>query len=241
MSLIKQQKLLLDSFFEIIEEQLNPQTSVIHGISFHFNSNSLIKILNAKEENISLKISPSLLSQIRYYCLIDQHQLFNLQSQLNFITYFDNFNANKPLIKTTLGLDGNILNQICDRCLEDVNLLSSLTMAHYWLIEQILAQLQFQFNVQKVKQWLQIIAWIMAICITLIMVIFNLANLQAHLWLWIAPVIVCFLLQWGINKLLWLNLSLIRRWLLKQVLYGIFSRQQKSQKRTLNILSELGL
>ncbi|GEM_PF-2435653 len=233
--------LLLDSCFEIIEDKIDPKTSIIQGISFHLNQKTLIQILTAKQQNISLKISASILNQIRYYCLIDQDQLFNLQSNLNFITYFDSINNQKPLLKTTLGLEGNIVNQICDRCLENGDLLLNITLAHYWLIEQILKEIKFQFKPAKVKKWFNIIAWIIAVIIVIISVIFNLPHFQNNVLLWIAPIVVCFLLQWGIQKILWLNIHLIRRWLLKQTLYGLFSRQQKQQNQTLNILSDLGL
>jgi hypothetical protein len=232
--------IVLNSFFEIIEEKINEKNSIIQGISFHFNSVSLIKILNAKEQNIPLKISESLLNKIRYYCLIDQHLLCNLQSNLNFISYFDAIDKNKPLFKTTISLDGNIFNQICDRCLENEDLTLSLTTAHYWLIEEILAQLKPQFNRKKVKQWTNIVAWIFALIIVIISILFNLTHFKNYLLLWIAPVIVACLLQWSIQELLWYNLSSIRRWLLKNTLYGLFSRKRSRQNKALNIFTNFG-
>lgn len=239
--MIKNKTIFLDSCLQIVEEKINPQTSIIQGITFHLDQKNLIKILNAKDQDLSLKISENLLNRIRYYCLIDQYQSYNLQSNLNFITYFEQINHHKPILKTSIGLEGNITNQICDRCLENSDLILSLITAHSWLIEEILQEIKFQFKPIKIKKIIQKIAWIIAFVMIVISIIFNLQHFQNNILLWIAPIMVFFLLQWAIQKLLWLNLGIIRRWLLKQMFYGWFSHQQKQQNQTLNILNDLGL
>ena len=226
----------LKSCIQIIKESITQKQLLFHGVSFHLNHDILQEIEQAKLNNYQLKLSPALLIDWRYYALFNQYS--NLQSELTFSTYYQQGKSKEAMMRSVISFNGEVLHQISSNCLQNSELTEQITSAHYWLIEQLLDKLKLRL---KRASWLNWFSWSLSILIVTLTMLFHLDKFQMYPLMLIFPFLMCWLLQWGIKRLLRLFLPSFHRWFLRQLLFGLFSRQQQTQQKALGILEKIGL
>ncbi|MGK7878248.1 MAG: hypothetical protein AB4426_34575 [Xenococcaceae cyanobacterium] len=227
--------LVLESCIEITRENITRKRVVFHGVCFHLNQDSLRKVEQAKENNCQLNLAPLLLADWRYYALVDRQSL--LQSGLTFCTYYQQDDSEEAMMRSVISLDGNIIHQISSDCLKNSEFSRQITSAHYWLIEQLLLKLRLE-----VQGWLNWLSWSLSLLILAAVLLLNLEQLTPiNPIMLLALLLMCWLLQWGIKRLLGWLLPLLRRWLLRELLFGLFSRRQRTRKIVWDILGRMGL
>ena len=226
--------LVLESCIKITKQNITPKRVLFEGVCFHLNKDVVRKIAAAKINREQLYLSSSLLADWRYYALFAREG--DVQSGLKFSTYYQQQNSEKLMIRSMICLDGDAINQICSDCLENQALARQILAAHYWLIEQMIVQLSV-----GLKYSLNLIAWLLClpIAIAIILAKFKLFNsLNSLYFLALLPIV--WLLQQGIKHLLPLLFKYLRHWLWEQLLFGVFSRRQRTQKIALDILAIIG-
>ncbi|NJO19592.1 MAG: hypothetical protein HC838_05345 [Spirulinaceae cyanobacterium RM2_2_10] len=141
----------------------------------------------------------------------------------------------EPLVRSSIAIDGDVLHQICDRCLADPELALSLTGAHYWLIDQLLSRLRLEAQAA-----LDRLTRSLAIAIFLICALSQFPQWRQLNWL---SMLGSALLTWGLPKLarpllarIWPQ---IQRWLLRQILNGLLSNRDRLRRLALALLSRL--
>ena len=164
-----------------------------NGICFNLDKFSLAAIERAKTDNSQLYLSPKQQADLRCYILFEgQNYLFS--------TYYEE----EAIVRSLIFFDGEIIHQISNNSLEEVEFVGKITTAHYWLIEQIIEQVNFDSDSGIAKGWLNLLPWGLSCLIVLITVLINLAQfLSLPFWLiLLAPLLMCWLLQLGIKRLL---------------------------------------
>ncbi|MEM8642228.1 MAG: hypothetical protein AAGG51_25950 [Cyanobacteria bacterium P01_G01_bin.54] len=144
--------LMLDRAIRVIKERISRQKILCHGISFHLDSSSLGRVRLAQSRGQTLHITRSFLHSFRQYMLFDGQG--HLQTGVTFITFYRFGDYERPLLKTFISLDGDIIHTIGQECLQDERLAEELTTAHYWLMQQLLGQLQL-----GIQQLLDRLTW----------------------------------------------------------------------------------
>ncbi|NEO84265.1 MAG: hypothetical protein F6J87_08430 [Spirulina sp. SIO3F2] len=144
--------LRLDRAIRVIKERVSPQQTLCHGISFHLDSASLSRVHLAQARQQKLHITRNFLNSFRQYVLFDPQG--HLQTGVTFLTFYQFGEHERPLLKTFLSLDGDIIHKIAEECLQDERLAQDLTAAHYWLIQQLFRRLQLE-----VQQFLDRLSW----------------------------------------------------------------------------------
>ncbi len=165
--------------------------SLWEGICLNLDKSSLVAIERAKTDGSQLYLSPQQQTDLRCYILFEgQNYLFS--------TYY----KEEAIIRSLIFLDGEIIHQISNNSLEKVEFAGKITTAHYWLMEQIIEQVNFDSGIAK--SWLNWLPWGVSCFIVLITVLINLAQfLSLPFWLiLLAPLLMCWLLQLGIKRLL---------------------------------------
>ncbi|MBZ8183151.1 hypothetical protein [Oscillatoria salina] len=227
--------MVLESCIEIVKEKITRKRVVFHGVNFYLSEAYLEQIELARETGAKLNLSRPFLTDWRYYALFDEQNRF--QSGLTFSTYYEQGNSNIPLMRSVISLDGDILHQIANDCLSLPDFALKITSAHYWLIEQLLAQLRLE-----AQNWLNWFSWGLSLIIVAVTVLGNLEKLlPINPITLLAPLLMAWLLQVGIKRLLLLILPHFRRWLLRQLLFGMFSQSPQKRKFVLRLLGRLGI
>lgn len=226
--------LALTSCIKLVQEKLTPQRMATHGVVFHINTETIAQIEQAQDQEIRLDLEPSFLTKWRHYAMFDPQN--QLQSGLSFTTYYHRAdNTEVAVLRSVILLDGNVFEQLQQDLLRNSELALQVTNAHYWLIEQLLSYLPLKLQGKSIN-WA---SWLIAALIVLVSVILSIKSFMTHPWLLILIPVVWVLLQWGIRILLQLSLSRLQSWLLKQTLWGWFSRSQKDQNMALTWLEKL--
>lgn len=165
--------------------------SLWEGICLNLDKSSLVAIERAKTDGSQLYLSPQQQTDLRCYILFEgKNYLFS--------TYYEE----EAIVRSSIFLDGEIIHQISNNSLEEVEFAGKITTAHYWLMEQIIGQVNFDSGMAK--GWLNWLPWGVSCFIVLITVLINLTNfLSLPFWLiLLAPLLMCWLLQLGIKRLL---------------------------------------
>ncbi len=129
----------LEAVVRIVKERTADDQLLYHGVTFHLNSTTLGRITLAQQRGQSLHIPWPFLTEFWRYALVDSQG--GLQSAVSFITMYPLATGEKPLLKTLISLDGDIIHQVCADCLDYPTLTLNLSAAHSWLIHQLLGRL----------------------------------------------------------------------------------------------------
>jgi hypothetical protein len=210
----------LEGYITMERERISPSRILFHGIRFNLDKDLLLQIQYAKDTNRRLEISPELLADLRHYSLIDGKNPF--QSGLTFCTYYGTEKSKEALIRTMISLDGDIMQQIKRDCLESPHFCRQIAASHYWLIEQLLTQLQIG-SLVRLNLFVSILSWTIALILMAAMVMLFSSEFLHHPWMFLVAVVMTWLLQVGLQLLLRLFLSKIRRWILRRILFGFLS------------------
>jgi len=136
---IYNQDVQLDAVVRLVKERTADEQLLCHGVTFHLNSTTLGRITLAQQRGQNLHIPWRFLVEFWRYTLVDHRGC--LQSALSFITIYPLTTGEKPLLKTLISLDGDIIHQVCADCLDYPTLTLNLSAAHYWLIQQLVGRL----------------------------------------------------------------------------------------------------
>ncbi|MEC4983045.1 MAG: hypothetical protein SAJ37_05190 [Oscillatoria sp. PMC 1068.18] len=225
----------LESCIEIIKEKITRKRVVFHGVNFYLSEAYLEEIEVARKTGTKLNLSRPLLNDWRYYALFDEQN--RLQSGLTFSTYYEQDNFNIPLMRSVISLDGDIFHQVAHDCLSLPDFALKISSAHYWLIEQLFVQLRLE-----AQNWLNWFSWGLSLIIVAVTVLGNLEKLlPINPITLLAPLLMSWLLEVGIKRLLLLILPRLRRWLLRQLLFETFAKSPQRKKLVLEILGRLGI
>ena len=229
-------RLNLEACIELEQEKVTRSRVLFHGIRFNLNKDILQRIEHAQQIGDTLTISSKLLADWRYYALIDTEN--RLQSGLTFCTYYRLGESNLALMRSIISLDGDIINQIRNDCLERPHFSRQIASAHYWLIQQLIEQLRLETLI-KLNQLLTLLCWSLALLIAAAMVIPFMPIFLENPWMVLAAVIMTLLFQVGLQRLVGLFLPTIRRWVWRWILSGLLSHKPNSKRRAKGILAWL--
>lgn len=223
----------LEQYIHIDKERITRRRILFHGIRFHLDKDILKKIQQAQELGDSLQISRELLADLRYYALTNGENC--LQSGLTFCTYYLRDGSQDALMRSVISIDGDIIHQIKNDCLESPDFCSTLVSAHYWLIDQLLGQLRMRAFL-KLNQ----LSWGLSVVIVVLTIIPYIQQfIQTNPWTLLIPVVMSWLLQVVLKRLLRSFLPIMSRWILRRVLSGLLSRKSLQKRIAKGILARL--
>lgn len=221
----KRDNLNLESCILVEKEKIGRKRMLFHGIRFNLDRDSLEQIEQAQATGRPLSISRELLSDLRYYALIDGEN--RLQSGLTFCTYYVLGDSEEALMRSVIATDGDIIHQIKSDCLERPDFCRQITSAHYWLIDQLLGQLRLGILVR-----LNQLSWGLSLLIVGASAIPYIKQLmQVSPWLLWTPVVISWLLQVALKRLLYFFiLPTVGRWALRHLLLRLLSRKSLDKR-----------
>ena len=225
-----EKSLNLDDCIAVEKERVTRSIVLFHGVRFTLDQEALLKIKQAQETGKVLNISSQLLADLRYYALIDQVNY--LRSSLTFCTYYKSAGSHQAIIRSLIALDGDIIHQIKSDCLENPDFCYQVASAHYWLTNQLLDKLNLRLLLK-----LNLVSWLLSLLTVISTVIPNLERMQENIWMWPGTVLMSWLLQTGIKRLLFLFLPILRRWFLRRMLSGLLSPQSWQRRIAQGILA----
>ncbi|HEY9874634.1 MAG TPA: hypothetical protein V6D12_14435 [Candidatus Obscuribacterales bacterium] len=224
----------LDGYIQV-EEEINEQGLVLFRfVRFNLDKKSIKKILRAKKTGQNLYISKNLRAQLRYCALSDGENSKGenrFQSGLTFCTFYNiakeaEQESEKMVMRSVIAVDGDIIHQIRRDCLEKQKRCLAIATSHYWLINQLLNQLPI-----KPTLWLNWLSWGLSLLIVLGMVILYPKNLMSvNPLILLVPLVMWWLLQEGIKRLLRILWPSVRPWFWRQLLLRFFSRKPFEKK-----------
>jgi len=160
------------------------------GINFHFNSQIIAKIEQARQRGHGLHISRKLQTKLRCCSLIGLESY--LQSGLSICTYYQQEDREEAVIKSLLSPDGDIMHQISSYYLHHHQLCTQITSTHYWLMQQLTLHLAWQRT--RLGDYL---AWLVAILAMLGLLVAYPQGIFTNLM----ALGIVILLTWGLQKL----------------------------------------
>lgn len=217
-------------------ERISRSQFLFHGIRFNLNKDSLREIQQTQQRGDSLQLSPHLLTDLRYYALIDDENRW--QSGLTFCTYYQRGNSEEALMRSVISLDGDIIHQIQRNCLERPKFSSQITSAHYWLIEQVMGQLRLR-RVIPLTRLSHLLAWGLALLIGLVTVILFISVFLNQPWMLLGVIVMVCLFCIGFQRIFRLFLPRLRRWIMQRILSGFISSKPKSKQFAKRLLIRL--
>ncbi|MEC4805852.1 MAG: hypothetical protein SAJ12_07150 [Jaaginema sp. PMC 1079.18] len=210
-----------ERWLQINQDKVTNKEIIVQGIEFHLNANQFAHLKAAKEQGTLLYFTPEVVREIRYYTLF------------NPVLTFSTFYQKELVFRSTIALDGEVLNQVRSDCLERQEWAIAIASVHHWLIQEVIAQVPLQYKRLGTR-----LAWFLAIVIVALSVIISLANFQVlNPLFWLLPLVAVWLLAEGIKRIIWLFLPLFRRWLLRQMLMGRWAKDSKSRRFVLDLLT----
>ncbi|MBE9166302.1 hypothetical protein IQ238_01715 [Pleurocapsales cyanobacterium LEGE 06147] len=219
---------MLCECIHIDRKRLNRHRFIPQRISFHFNKDNLKEFQEARAKNQQLLLSPALLADFRYYVLLNQYNYF--QSGLTFCTYYQEREQEIAIVQSVISLEGKIEQQIRRDRLDNSCWLNSIISIHYWSLAQMFDQLPLQPT--NYSDWL---FWGLALPIIIAIAFFSFQLLDIFPpILLLALIVVSWLFQKCSKNLL---LPYLRTWILRQLLFGIFSYPSGRRKIGFELLS----
>ncbi len=223
----------LDDCVQVVKEKDESGKLVIYGFDFYLNS-QLIAIAKAVQQgNSTIKISNKLLNYFRYYALFGQGK--SLDMGIIFCTFYQKNHVSQGVIRSFISLDGDIIQQVCDECLESPQLTLDIINIHYWLINCLIAELRL-----KISNKFDVISWLLSL---LTVGGFGAVNLEQVQNLepitYIFPIMMSWLFKQGFQGVLRLTIPRLGHWFVRQMLFGFFSKTQKMREIALNILGKI--
>lgn len=215
---------LTDSLINI-QQQLTSKRSVPTQISFHFTESSLKAISNTRQNLKRLHLSSELLTELRYYSLLQSTS----SNSLTFITYYVQQERKIAVIKTVISFQGKISQQLCRSFLKNPQLLKDLVINHYWLIEEVCDRIFLKYQNKTFLSTL-----ILSFIVTLVIAPFILYFITFILPIKLIILIVIFLLfYWIINFILKRHFT---SFILQQLLFGFLSNNTARRKSGIMLL-----
>jgi len=194
----------------------------ISGINFHFNSQIIAKIHQAKQRGQRLYISKQLQTQLRCCSLLGKESYF--QSGLSICTYYQQNDCEEPVIKSLLSPDGDMLHQVSSHYLHH-QFCHEITSAHHWLLPQLTRSLAWQQT-----RLGDMLAWSIAILLVLGLFLIYPQGITANILAWGIVILVI----WGLQRLLRFIFSFgtksLDQWAIAQFLSFSSSPQPGRQK-----------
>lgn len=221
----------LEPYIQFEQERITRSRVVFHSIRFNLDQDVLQQIQSAQEAGYRIELSPQFLADLRYYALIDPEN--HLRSELTFYTYFVQGGYPEALMRSVISSDGEVLHQIKSNCLEDPDFCRQITLAHYWLIEQLLSQLRLKGFVHGTRL-IRVLSWLTVVAIALLWIPLL---IQVNPGLLLALLFVALLLQRVLENLMRLRLPSFRRWVGRQLLSGLLSHKPLEKKIARGILA----
>lgn len=220
------QSLDLDSYIKVEEFKDGKGQIASRFVRFNLDANLLDKILQARAKQQNVGVSRRLLGELRSYALLDADSC--LQPALTFCTDYSKSVSQKPVsenlvMRSVISLDGDIIHQIRHDCLKDSTWCLAIATAHYWLIDQLLNQLQI-----KTVLLFNSLSWGLSLLTVALTLIHYLEQLNPLTLL--ASAVMSWLFQQGYRYLLRLLFPPLRRWLLRQLLFRLLSPNQLEKK-----------
>ncbi|NJN72673.1 MAG: hypothetical protein HC799_07600 [Limnothrix sp. RL_2_0] len=210
-------------------EQISETQIVCHGVSFVLNQESLLELLEAKENQHHPKFTDGFLLDWRHYVLFQANN--DLQNGWSFTLTYEG----QGIFRTLISLDGDVLNQVCSDILPHSTLYGQLSEIHYWLMQQLLERLRWP---RYRGRWVNPVAWGVAIAMTGCIFLLYFRTLMAQrLFLLLLPVSL-WLLQRGLRYSLKLVAPYLQGILLQQILSGKLSSSPASRKQGLTYLTK---
>lgn len=230
------QNLAIASCIQIEVERISRSQVLFHGVRFTLDKESLQQIQQAQQMGNSLKFSRQLLTDLRYYALIDDENRW--QSGLTFCTYYQRGNSQEALMRSVIAMDGDIIHQIQRNCLERPKFSHQISAAHYWLIEQVMRQLRFG-TFLPLTRLINGLALGLALLIAMLLVIPFIPVFLNSPWMLIAVLIMVGLFYIGFRRLLYLLQPKARRWMMRRIVAGFLSSKPGSKRFAKRLLSGL--
>ncbi|MFP4119727.1 hypothetical protein [Coleofasciculus sp.] len=230
------QNLTIASCIQIEVERISRSQVLFHGVRFTLDKESLQHIQQAQQMGNSLKFSRQLLTDLRYYALIDDENRW--QSGLTFCTYYQRGNSQEALMRSVIGMDGDIIHQIQRNCLERPKFSHQISAAHYWLIEQVMHQLRFG-TFLPLTRLINGLALGLALLIAMLLVIPFIPVFLNSPWMLIAVLIMVGLFYIGFRRLFYLLQPKARRWMMRRIVAGFLSSKPRSKRLARRLLSGL--
>jgi hypothetical protein len=228
---------VLNSCIQIKSTKINRTSAVPHQICFRLNKQLLEQIAHIQDHQTKLALSPTNLANLRHYALLNlspgQQSPFT-QSGLTFTTEysFEEDQDSVSLIKSVIGLEGKISQQIQQDLAANPTLLHQISQAHCWLIAEILEQLPL-----KAKAWY---SWIVVSCLAIAIILINISVWYLIPLNYLPKLLVClsiFLLLSLVAKTL--ITKQLKPWIIDHLLQGILAKNIMGRKLGLNFLSFL--
>lgn len=219
---------MLCECIHIDQKRLTRRRFIPQRVSFHLNQDNLKQIQIARANNQQLLLSPTLLADFRYYVLLNRYDC--LHSGLTFCTYYQEREQEIALVQSVISLEGKIEQQIRRDRLENPHWLDTITSIHYWSIAQMFDQLPLKPN--NYSNWL---FWGLTLLILIAIAFFSCQLLGIfHPLLLLALIVASWLIKECSKNLL---LPYLRAWILRQLLFGIFSYRSGMRKIGFELLS----
>lgn len=225
--------LKIESCIQVDKERIGRKRALIHGIRFNLDEDTLERIQRDRDTGCNLKISRELLADLRYYALIEGEN--RLQSGLTFCTYYRSGDSEEALVRSVISTDGDIIHQIQSKCLERPDFCHQIVSAHYWLVDELLYRLRLRALIR-----LTVLSWVLSlvsVAATLIPYVHPL--MQVNPWALLLPVLMSWLLQVVIQRLLRWFLPPVGRWALRRIFLGLLSRKLRTKQLAKGILGWL--
>ncbi|AFZ12795.1 hypothetical protein Cri9333_1913 [Crinalium epipsammum PCC 9333] len=216
-----------------VEEVKNEQGLIVFRfIRFNLDKTSVKAILGAKSRGESLEISKSLLTQLRYFALSDGENSQGknrFQSGLTFCTYYyksAELQSENIVMRSVISLDGDIIHQIQRDALETPKKCLAIATSHYWLINQLLNQLRITSTL-----WVNWVSWGISLLLVAAMVIPYAGRLmQVNFLTLLIPLLMSWLFQQGIKRILRFTSASMGSWALRQLLLRFLSPKPFEKK-----------
>lgn len=223
----------LDDCVQVFKEKNESDELIIYGFNFYLNSQLIAKVKTLQQSNGTIKISKKLLNDFRYYALFGQGR--SLDTGMTFCTFYQKDHDFQGVMRSFISLDGDIIQQVCEEWLESPQSTVDIINIHYWLINCLIAELRL-----KITNKFNVISWLLSL---LTVGGFSVANLEQIQNLepitYVFPVIMSWLFKHGFQGSLRLIVPSLGRWLVRQMLFGFFSKKQKMREIVLNVLGQI--
>ncbi len=136
---------IINNFYISIEEQrVSHHRTIPQQVKFEFDRESLDAIAKMQVNHNSLSFDSELLTNLRYYCLLQCNNI--ARSGLTFTTYYCQDQQKIAVISSNISVQGKIFQQIRHDFLVNFPLIKKIIDAHYWSIDQIFKQLPLTSN-----------------------------------------------------------------------------------------------
>ncbi|MDY7012541.1 MAG: hypothetical protein SVX43_02875 [Cyanobacteriota bacterium] len=217
----------LETHICIQKEKISPRHAIVRGIEFQVTPEVVEQVQRAKSRGKALQFKTSLLTELRDYVLSNDAIAFSTSYRENEIE--------ETVMHSLISLDGEISHQVCDRWLEEGELALKIASCHHWFVQQVLRGLPI-----RPRRSLAGLAWGIAALVAAGIVALNWQKfLAGDAIAWSILFLMMWLIQRALSFLLNRSSVWLRRWLLRQILFGAFSRDDGKRKRAFAIVERL--